>query len=188
MELVAYTNALWWHLRDHISGHCFVAAVRIHQWHAALVGLHIYFLVLCTFAVRLLAYRKRENLVLAMVIHIRSATSQPSTTPCKLLSSCVAVIDQLMLGHVLQCIHITYVPCSSAMHNTDRAADRLILVLGPQRLGPVSVGSQSSAHSSSRQVSQTAHIFPPSWLSLHPILPSTCAWQDLFVLWFFATC
>ena len=26
-------------------------AVRIHQWHAALVGFHIYFLVLCTFAV-----------------------------------------------------------------------------------------------------------------------------------------
>lgn len=26
-------------------------AVRIHQWHAALVGFHIYFFVLCTFAV-----------------------------------------------------------------------------------------------------------------------------------------
>lgn len=65
----------------------------------------------------------------------------------------VAVGSSTNIG-ISPAVHAHYVTCCFAMQNVHRAADRHIPLLGPQRLGPVSLGSQPSALSSSRRVLQ----------------------------------
>ncbi len=78
---------------------------------------------------------------------------QSRVSPCKLLWSCVVVGSSTNIG-ICPAVHAHYVTCCFAMQNAHRAADRHIPLLGPQRLGPVSLGSQPSALSSSRRVLQ----------------------------------
>lgn len=85
-------------------------AVRIHQWHAALVGLHIYFLVLCTFAIDTFLFLDHNALARSLWGHSR-------------LRLVLAGLIPLAVAHALAVLALGMIP--SARHIDARHVGRL---------------------------------------------------------------